>query len=139
MNVYQKQKKLSTGIYAVRLLEIHKEFVEDRQKFCIKLQVLVDLENFCYEMEEFIIVFDLIRDWKAIKYFINQSCPGLVKSHYEYIHTWPNKPSPVEDVVIGLIIEKWGEYKWLDIGEHRYTHYDEDEKHRRRYGYWISI
>jgi len=128
MNVYQKQKKLSTGIYAVRLLEIHKEFVEDRQKFCIKLQVLVDLENFCYEMEEFIIVFDLIRDWKAIKYFINQSCPGLVKSHYEYIHTWPNKPSPVEDVVIGLIIEKWGEYKWLDIGEHRYTRYDEDEK-----------
>ncbi len=128
MNVYQKQKKLNTGVYAVRLMEIHKEFVDDRQKFCIDLQVLVDLENFCYEKEEFRMVLDLIRDWKAIKYFINQTCPGLVKSHYEYIHTWPNKPSPVEDLVFGLIIEKWGEYKWLHIGEHRYTQYDEDEK-----------
>lgn len=128
MNVYQKQKILSAGVYAVRLMEIHKEFVEGNQKFCIDLQILVDLENFCYEMEEFRIVYDLQKQPKEIKKFINNTAPYLTNRFYEYIHTWPNKPSPVQDLIFGLIIEKWGEHKWINIGEHRYNVYDDDEK-----------
>ena len=109
-------------------MTIDKEFVNDRQKFSISMQILDDLSNYYFFKEDVKITYDLIEQHKEIKYFINTTAPYLTNRFYEYIHTWPGKPSPVSDCIYGLIIESWGEHKWFNIDMYRYTDTDNDEK-----------
>jgi len=119
-------KSLVDGRYAVRIVDVFRRFVAAKEKFCIKIEVITDLQDYCYPMEEFTIVLDLIDDFKSIKWFFYH-CPPMLNK--EQIFSTPTKKSAAYDQVRGLKVFK-GQYNFYDINEYCYTQQlmSDDEK-----------
>jgi len=118
------KKTLKDGIYAIRILSVKKSIIKQNQYFIIEGQVLVDLDNYYFYLEDCIIKLKLKDNLYSIKKFI--SITTCLYRCYEAIYETSVKRSAAYDCIIGL--EKIKDtYIWTDIKEYRYT--NQIEKH----------
>lgn len=118
-----KLKKVKPGVYAVRILEAHKKTHNNELYVVIKFSVIVDLENFYYEGEEFFCAYNIKTSYKSLKKLIHLGPP---LASYEYIFTEQNKASALRNLMLGLVVDERNLYNWYDIDEYCYDEYEND-------------
>jgi len=116
-------KGLKDGIYAVRVIDVRREFNKDKELFCIDTEMIVDLEDYYYYRENITIKLELMKDLKFIKRFFDV-CPPMLNK--EAVFSTNKKKCAPYDCIFGLIIRD-DQYYFYDIKEYRYLFQVEDE------------